>query len=138
MHINRFPLFNLFFQKFTISSRSTNWHWPFALIKRYFKSWMIQHAMTIFKRFIFYSNYLVLSEKDCMGLLCNVWNRSWKTPIWGKDWSSRVLDFMKYKLNMSKYVDSKIEKLLNFFSEQHDDIPLQIHSGNVVCIEKRS
>lgn len=76
---------------------------------------MIQHAMTIFKRFIFYSNYLVLSEKDCMGLLCNVWNRSWKTPIWGKSWSSRVLDFMKYKLNMSKYVDSKIEKLLNFF-----------------------
>lgn len=39
---------------------------------------------------------------------------------------------------MSKYVDSKIEKLLNFFSEQHDDIPLQIHYGNVVCIEKRS
>lgn len=76
---------------------------------------MIQHAMTIFKRFIFYSNYLVLSEKDCMGLLCNVWNRSWKTPIWGKSWSSRVLDFMKYKLNMSKYVDSKIEKLLIFF-----------------------
>lgn len=39
---------------------------------------------------------------------------------------------------MSKYVDSKIEKLCISFSEQRDDIPLQTPSGNVVGIEKKN